>query len=563
MSRSRKRIAAGGRRARGGDHGHAHDHEPSHAHDDHGHTHSHDDHAHEHTHDSAHDGHTHSHDDHVHDHHTHSHTHAHPHSHAHPSPRARDRRPDLRAGAGRGKVLFFDAPSGLAGDMIIAALVDLGVPEDVVTRAVDGLSLKGAHVHFGIRERSGIVATSFEVHEGGPSPERTYGSIRGLLDRAKLSEGVRARAHATFRRLAEAEAKVHAMPIDDVHFHEVGAVDAIVDVVGSAAALEHLGARLVVSPLPMGHGWVKARHGILPLPPPAVVDALRGLSTYDGKLAFEFVTPTGAAIVGAHAESSSRWPSMMPERSGWGAGTAVLADRPNVLRAVLGAPAEDAAPAGATHVVVEANVDDATGELLGHCIEALLAEGALDAWAVPLTMKKGRPAFQIAALATASHADAIAAAMLRESTTIGVRRYDVARVERPRRTAIVDTPFGALPVKIAEGPFGPPSRKPEFDASLAAARAHGVPVRVVLQAVTEAAARSTSETATAPRASTRPGRTKAPTLPDVDVLPSASKAIPSKTASAKAGRSSSGAPKVRRPGPKGKGTTAKRSARGR
>lgn len=382
-------------------------------------------------------------------------------------------------------MLFFDAPSGLAGDMIIASLVDLGVPQGVVEKAIAGLGLPGVHVHFGSRERSGIVATSFEVHAEGRQPERTYGSIRRLLDDAKLSSGIRARAHATFRRLAESEAKVHRMPIDDVHFHEVGAVDALADVVGSAAALDHLGARLFVSPLPMGHGFVKARHGILPLPAPAVVDCLRGLSTYDGGIAFELVTPTGAAVVGAHAEGSTRWPNMRPERTGWGAGTAKLADCPNVLRAVLGkaeilsgSPGSPGSPA--THTVLEANLDDVTGELLGHCIDVLLKAGALDAWVVPLTMKKGRPAYQLGALAPAALGDALGAIMLRESTTLGVRRHDVTRIERPRRIETVTTRFGAVPVKVADGPFGEPARKPEFDVCVDLARANGVPVRVVL-----------------------------------------------------------------------------------
>ena len=265
--------------------------------------------------------------------HGHDHDQAHDHEHEHDAGRGHVQREALPRGAGLGKVLFLDAPSGLAGDMIIAALVDLGVPGSVVADAVARLPLHGFHLHFGTRTRSGIVATSFDVHVEGEQPERTYGSIRAMLDAADLPEGVRARAQATFRRLAESEAKVHRMPLDEVHFHEVGAVDAIVDVVGSAAAREHLGARLIVSPLPMGHGHVKARHGVLPLPPPAVVDCLRGHPTYDGKIAFELVTPTGAAIVAAHAQGAARWPSMIVEHTGWGSGTADLADRPNLLRA--------------------------------------------------------------------------------------------------------------------------------------------------------------------------------------------------------------------------------------
>jgi uncharacterized protein (DUF111 family) len=239
----------------------------------------------------------------------------------------------------------------------------------------------------------------------------------------------------------------------------------------------------------MGHGRVKARHGVLPLPPPAVIECLRGHPTYDGGIAFELVTPTGAAIVAAHAEGSSHWPTMTPERSGFGSGTADLADRPNLLRAVLGKGDSQASAKPGTHIVLEANIDDATGEILGSCIEALLAEGALDAWATPIVMKKGRPAYLLGAIAPAALADDLAAAMLRESTTLGVRRHEVSRVERPRHIEEVETPFGSIPVKVAGGDFGPPQRKPEFDACLERARLHGVPVREVLQAALVAAAR--------------------------------------------------------------------------
>lgn len=433
-----------------------------------------------------HDGHDDEHGhSHPHHHHPHGHDHAHGghgHDHAHAergSRRAPAARPELAEGAGRGKVLFFDAPSGLAGDMIVASLVDLGVPEIVVANAVAQVPVSGFSIHFGTRVRSGIVATSFEVELEQAQPERTYGAIRSLLEESSLAPAVREVALATFDRLAHAEAKAHRASIDDVHFHEVGAVDAIVDVVGSAAALVHLGAAVLVSPLPMGRGFVTARHGVLPLPAPATVDCLRGLATYDGGLDFEFVTPTGAAVVGAHARASTRWPSLVVEATGWGAGTAELRDRPNLLRAVLGA--ESVVGAAGEHAVLETNVDDATGELVASAIEALFAAGALDAWASPITMKKGRPALTLSALAPAPRADAIAAVMIRETTSLGVRRYDVSRTERPRRTVAVETRFGRLPVKVAEGPFGPAQVKPEFDACVAAAKAHGVPVREVLR----------------------------------------------------------------------------------
>jgi hypothetical protein len=419
------------------------------------------------------------------------HTHDHDHDHDHDR-----RRVDLSKGAGKGKILFLDAPSGLAGDMIIAALVDLGVPETVVADAVASVAIAGFHLHFGTRVRSGIVASAFDVHVDDAQPERTYSTVRRLLEESKLAESVKRRALGTFRKLAEAEARVHRANLDDVHFHEVGAVDAIADVVGSAAALDWIGADLLVSPLPVGRGYVKARHGILPLPPPAVVECLVSFATYDGGADFEFVTPTGAAIVAAHARASSRWPTMAPERVGWGAGTATLADRPNLLRAVLGTPAEEREHSdGGTHVVIEANVDDATGELLGAAMEAVLAEGALDVWASPVTMKKGRPAWVLSALAEAARSDLVAHAMLRETTSIGVRRYAVSRVERPRRTEAFETAFGSIPVKIAEGPYGPAQVKPEFDACLIAARVHGVPVREVVQAAMAAACAKRGETA--------------------------------------------------------------------
>jgi uncharacterized protein (DUF111 family) len=239
----------------------------------------------------------------------------------------------------------------------------------------------------------------------------------------------------------------------------------------------------------MGRGYVRARHGVLPLPPPATVECLAGLETYDGGLDFEFVTPTGAAIAGATAGKSTRWPRIAPERTGWGAGHAELSDRPNLLRAVLGARAAHERVESATHVVIEANLDDATGELVGLCIENALAAGAVDAWAAPVTMKKGRPGLVLSALAPRAVGDEVARAILFQSTTLGVRVTPVTRVERPRRLETVSTPFGPIPIKIASGAgFGPPQRKPEFDACRDAAKAHGVPVREVLRAAVAASA---------------------------------------------------------------------------
>jgi uncharacterized protein (TIGR00299 family) protein len=402
-------------------------------------------------------------------------------------------RPLLTEGYGRGKVLFLDTFSGISGDMTIAALLDLGVPLLVIERALSALPLEAFHLHRGHAHRSAIVATSFEVHIEGDQPLRTWSTIDAMLAAAPLDAPVADLARRIFRRLGVAEATVHRTTLEDVHFHEVGAVDAIVDIVGAAAAFAWLGADVVCAPLPMGRGFVRAAHGPLPLPAPAVVSCLEGCPTYAVDLDFELVTPTGAAIAASVAKRFERWPSISPSRVGFGAGRRELPDRPNLLRVVLGDPAgtersETAAPA-ATHVVVEANVDDMTGELAGHAIEALLSAGALDAWAVPATMKKGRPGLVISGLAEVAHADAVGAAMLRETTSIGVRTIPITRTERPRRSVTVRTPFGEVRVKVSEGPYGPAQVKPEFDDCARLAKESGVPVREVVAAATAAARR--------------------------------------------------------------------------
>jgi len=436
--------------------------------------------AHAHSHDHGHEhGHEHEHD-HGHG-HEHEHDHGHEHEHEHDDSPGRE---EIPRGGGKGKILYFDAPSGLAGDMIVAALIDLGVPPQALEEALGALPLRGYHVHLATKVQSGIVGAHFNVHVDGKQPERTYGEIKKMLLKAKLREGVRARALAAFEVLAQAESQVHKMSLEGVHFHEVGAVDAIVDIVAASAALDHLDAEVWVSPLPMGRGFVKAQHGILPLPAPATVLCLGKLDTYDGGLEFEFVTPTGAALMASQARGSKGWPSMRPAAVGWGAGTATLRDRPNLLRVVLGDPAASAADDGATEslVLLETNLDDISGELLASCIKALMKAGALDAWATPIHMKKGRPAYTLSALTRIDHETEVRKMLLSESTALGLRRQEVQRIARPRHTLTADTPFGDIAVKVAEGDGLPPSRKPEFDACAKAATEHGVPVKDVVQA---------------------------------------------------------------------------------
>ena len=449
-----------------------------------------------------HDGHDHGHDHHGHDHHDHDHHHApqgHAHEHHHhhhdhdhtmqvvvdgaDSVGAQAHRAPLARGAGTGKTLFLDLVSGIAGDMTIAGFVDLGVPFSVIEDAAQSLGLGGFALELA-RARAGAIGGShFDVRVAGGQPDRRYRDIVALIDASSLAPAVKALAQRIFRRLAEAEAEVHRTPIDDVSFHEVGAVDAIIDIVGAAACAEYLGARVVSTAVPLGRGHVHCAHGTLPLPAPAALLCLRGVPTTDSGLDVELVTPTGAAILATLAESFvARWPALSPERVGWGVGTRSLHNRPNALRMVLGEEAVLSEPAASTYALVEANVDDLTGELAAHAIAALLEAGALDAWASPVTMKKGRPGLVLSALCASAAAEQVAATLLRETSSIGVRKSFVTRTERPRRVVEVSTRFGRIPLKVSSGPFGPPQVKPEFDACARAAREHGVTAREVIAA---------------------------------------------------------------------------------
>jgi len=388
-------------------------------------------------------------------------------------------------GGGAGRTLFLDAFSGVAGDMLCAALLDLGVPMEPIAAALDALPLRGYQTSVEHAARSGIGAQRFIVTVDAGQPERTYREIRSMLEGARgLADGARSIALDAFHLLAHAEARVHRATLEDVHFHEVGAVDSIVDIVACAVALDYLGAEVVCSPLPMGHGTVVARHGALPLPAPATVECLRGAPTYDAGIDGELVTPTGACLVMTVAHAFARWPSIRPARIGWGAGTRELSDRPNLLRVVLGDMDPEGAHAGdhalvSSYAVLEANVDDMSAEIAAFAMERAFEAGALDAWTSPIVMKKGRPAMMLCALVRRADIDAVARALLTETTSLGLRVRPIERIERPRRIVHVETRFGSIPIKVATGDGLPEQAAPEHDACREAARTHGVPLKDV------------------------------------------------------------------------------------
>jgi uncharacterized protein (TIGR00299 family) protein len=465
----------------------------------------------------------------------------------------------------RGRHLHVDAASGAAGDMMLGALIDLGVPVEVIGAALDAIGAGRERLQVRRVVKHGMAAVDVQVdcrgelagsrphrHAAGTAPahdhspdhshtpghgahdeaahahdhspdhspdhSRTpghgahdeaahahdhhrhgdhahdhgdrghyhYAAIRAALIAAELTPGTRSRALDMFDRIARAEARLHGTTVDEVAFHEVGAIDSVVDVVGTAAALDWLAPRGVTcTSVAMGHGTLTCAHGVLPVPAPAALEVLReaGGIVADGGVARELCTPTGAAIL---ASAVTRWaaaPVGRPVAIGWGAGDAELADRANALRVTALAPAASGAPGMPDQVwQVDANLDDMSPELCGPASDAVFAAGALDVWWTPITMKKGRPALMISALATGEVRAEVAAAILRETTTIGVRFALRERTVLARSVREVATPYGPIPVKIAADGDAVWNAAPEFEACAAAARRHGVPVKRVFAA---------------------------------------------------------------------------------
>ncbi len=379
------------------------------------------------------------------------------------------------------KILLVEPVGGIAGDMFVAAALDLGVPRAALDEALAGLRLPGFRLVATPAEAGGIRGTHVEVWVDGPQAEgRGLSEILSIVDGSTLPPRARAAARAVFERIGRAEARVHGVPVERIHFHEVGAVDSIVDVCAAAAVLDILGwPRVLCAPPELGQGFVNTAHGRLPVPPPAVVEILKGVPVRAGGAQGEAVTPTGAAILAVLAEVAdpSTFPAFAAERVGCGIGTARWSDRPNVLRLTLG---EEVRRGGLW--VVEANLDDCPGQLVARAIEAALAAGARDAWAAPLTMKKGRPGFLLGALADGDRREAVARVLLDETTTLGVRLHPVERIELGRELVPVATPYGEVRVKVALREGTAVGAHPEYDDCLARAREHGVPVREVLAA---------------------------------------------------------------------------------
>jgi uncharacterized protein (TIGR00299 family) protein len=417
--------------------------------------------------------------------------------------------------------LHLDAFSGIAGNMFLGALLDAGLPRRALVADLAGLGVR--HTLRVQRVKRGALAACYvtvgvpgvragrrapaeratprsrahghrhepashgheHAHPRDPGHGRRYDEIRRLLDRAKLAPAVRDRAQAIFAALAGAEARVHGIPVSKVHFHEVGAVDAIVDVTGAAIALERLGVGAVsASPVALGHGSVETQHGRLPLPAPATLELLRGVPTWPAGVAWETVTPTGAAILRSVVESYGPLPAMTVLHIGHGAGDDRPGPLPNVLRAVLG---EGPLLRHERVACLECNLDDLVPEHFDHLMERLLAAGALDVSLQHLQTKKNRPGFGVRVVCRPSERDALARLLLDETTTLGVRSLDWDRLALPRESQRIATPFGRISVKFARRPGGRLDVSAEYDDCRRAALRTGVPLREVVRVVEEVA----------------------------------------------------------------------------
>jgi len=386
------------------------------------------------------------------------------------------------------KILYLDCPSGASGDMLVAALSELGVHPAEIKAAIASLGLPALRVRFGHTVRGGLRAARFRVEAASRQPHRGLPQILSILKRGRLTPRVRATATAVFRRLCTVEAAIHRVPVAKVHLHEVGALDAIADVVAAAFCLDRLAPdRIVVSPLPLGGGTVRCEHGVLPVPAPATLALLRGRPVYGGPVAAELVTPTGAAILTTVADDFGPLPEMRPDRTGLGAGSREHAEIPNVLRAVLG-EADPLAGARDTVAVLQANLDDLNPQIAGHLLDQLLAAGALEVFFTPAQMKKNRPGLLLTVLAREPEAERLARTIFAETTTIGIRWQRARRWELPRREERVRTRWGNVRVKISELDGEELPAAPEYEDCRSLARRAGVPLRRVLLEAAQLAA---------------------------------------------------------------------------
>ncbi len=384
------------------------------------------------------------------------------------------------------RIAYLDCASGLSGDMMLGALVDAGVELARLNEAIASLGLPDCRLVAEEVKKKGFRACQVKVEYQPEHTHRHLHHITAMIERGRLTDRQKDLARRIFTRLAQAEAKVHGTSIEKVHFHEVGAADSIADIVGSAVGWDLLAVdRVVASPIPTGTGKIRIAHGETSVPAPATAELLRGVPLADSSVPFELTTPTGAAILATLVDSFGPLPAMCIQNIGYGAGQRDLDEQPNLVRLILGQAAAEQPPAEEVWIL-ETNLDDITGELVGYCTGRLLEAGALDVYTTPIQMKKNRPAVKLTVLAAAGDVAPLQSILFAETTTLGIRRWPVQRHTLARQALAVQTSWGEVEGKV--GWFGDqgPRFAPEFEACRRIAQQHGVPLRAVYEAAQKA-----------------------------------------------------------------------------
>ena len=389
---------------------------------------------------------------------------------------------------------YFDCFSGISGDMTLGALVDLGVPVEWLRDQLRRIPLENFDVTVTSVHRNGIHANLVNVEAFDDKSSRNFSQIRNLIETSPLTEWVKSTSLQIFQKLAAAEAHIHSCSLEQVHFHEVGGIDAIVDIVGTALGLEYLAIQKnIASPIPLGKGFVSCSHGKLPVPAPATLGILKDVPVYGTTIPHELVTPTGAAIITALAQGFGSMPDMVIKKIGYGAGQRDLSDRPNLLRIILCNEAQTATDIPQELQedqidIIETSIDDMNPELFGHLMDRLFEDGALDVYWIPIYMKKNRPGTMLQVLCKNERRDILIHRILSETTTLGVRYYESRRRLLWRDKLEVETSYGKIAVKRVRDPQGNIRIIPEYEVCQKIAREHNLALRIVYDTVAREAA---------------------------------------------------------------------------
>jgi pyridinium-3,5-bisthiocarboxylic acid mononucleotide nickel chelatase len=388
------------------------------------------------------------------------------------------------------KTLYFDCFAGASGDMILGAMVAAGVDSNALREQLSLLNVEGFKIDFETTDRSGLSATYARVETIHEHKHRHLADICRIIENSGVTDGAKELALRIFTRLAEAEARVHNEPVEKVHFHEVGALDAIVDVVGAAICFDLMKVeRFVSSPLHVGSGMIEMAHGRFPVPPPAVTELLRGVPFYSGEIKGELLTPTGAAIITTVCQEYGPIPPIKTDATGYGAGTREYENFPNVLRVLVG-ETETGDAASERLWMIETNLDDASPQILGHVMGRVFELGALDCYFTPVQMKKNRPGVLLSVLCSPSEKEAVMKLLFTETTTLGIRSYEVERRALRRSVVQVETPYGLISIKVAHLNGRVVNEMPEFEQCREAAIRANVPLKVVEEAARVALTKS-------------------------------------------------------------------------